>query len=668
MKKIFEAILTFFVLVIIAIPTIAVNVKIENGTIDSDQCEYVSGEIIVKFKDGLENNEVSKINSRCELSVISSSKFAGFQRLKIPQEKTVFEIIDILKQNPNVEYVEPNFIAHANLIPNDPYYNYQWHLHDLSQGGINMEPAWGITTGSGAVVAIIDTGIRVGSDLSNTCFVPGYDFVNNDNNPIDDNGHGTHVAGTVSQSTNNNNGVAGVAFGACLMPVKVLNAQGSGTYAAIVDGIYFAVNNGAKIISMSLGGSSGSQALLDALAYAYNNGVTCIAASGNNGQNGVLYPAAYNAYVIAVGATQYDKTRAPYSNYGSSLDVMAPGGNTNVDQNGDGYGDGVLQQTFKLSGSTVQWGYYFYQGTSMATPHVSGVAALLYSNGVTTPDGIRNTLQSTAIDLGATGWDIYYGYGLINAYNALLYNPGNSPPTCTLTANPNSGIVPFTTTFSMIASDSDGTITSWKLDVNNDGTADYSGNGNPPASQVHTYNNQGTFAAKLTVWDDDNAIGSDTEIITVTSSEIIEFSDSFENGQWNGKWVEDSQNDWFTSTQRKTDGSYSAEVDGRAIDATLTMLNAIDLSGITSATLTYSWFIESNWDSGEYIALDMYNGISWTEVKRLRGNVDTENIWHHETIDLSDYLVNGFKIRFRAKVSDSTEDGNIDNVKIIHQS
>jgi len=368
---------------------------------------------------------------------------------------------------------------------------------------------------SGAVVAIIDTGIRVGSDLSGTSFVPGYDFVNNDNNPIDDNGHGTHVAGTVAQSTNNGIGVAGVAFCASLMPVKVLNAQGSGSYSTIANGIYYAVDHGANIISMSLGGTYSSQTLQNAVAYAYNHGVTCIAAAGNNGKNGVSYPAAYDAYVIAVGATQYDKTRAPYSNYGSSLDVMAPGGNTNVDQNGDGYPDGVLQQTFTMQGSNVLWGYYFYQGTSMATPHVSGVAALLYAKGVTSPDSIRNVIQSTAIDLGSPGWDMYYGYGLVNAYNALTYTSGNNPPTCTLTANPTSGDAPLTTTFSMSASDSDGTIIFWELDVNNDGTAEYYGNGNPPSTQTHTYIVSGVYTAKLSVWDEDNATVFDTVIITV---------------------------------------------------------------------------------------------------------------------------------------------------------
>ena len=535
MKKIFWAISICVMLILVTIPTFVVNAKTDYDIIQYNDSEFVSGEIIVKFKNGVGNNEISKVNSKYGLSVISSSKSAGFQRLKIPKGKTVLEIVDILNKNPNVEYAEPNFIVHAEMTPTDPYYSYQWHLHGLSQGGINMEAAWDITSGSGVVVAIIDTGIRVGSDLSSTSFVSGYDFVNNDNDPIDDNGHGTHVAGTVAQSTNNGIGVAGVAFSASLMPVKVLNSHGSGTYTAVANGIYYAVDHGANIISMSLGGSSSSQTLQNALAYAYDNGVTCVAAAGNDGHNGVSYPAAYDAYVIAVGATRYDKTRAWYSNYGSSLDVVAPGGDTSIDQNGDGYADGVLQQTFVLRRGKPQWGYYFYQGTSMATPHVSGVAALLYAKGVTSPDNIRNVLQSTAVDLGAPDWDIYYGYGLINAYDALTYIPGNSPPTCTLSADPTSGDVSLFTTFSMSASDSDGTIESWELDVDNDGNAEYFGNDTLPASQIHTYSTSGVFTAKLTVWDDDGATGSRTVTITVNPPNSPPNTPIIPSGKTNGR-------------------------------------------------------------------------------------------------------------------------------------
>jgi len=560
---------------------------------------YVPNEIILKLKEGASEKDISAIAKFGEMK----SMCHHIEKLKVSNGRMDM-VLSALKKNPMVEYAEPNYIAQAFMVPNDPYYGYQWNFHGVDEGGIDMEPAWDVATGDGAIVAVIDTGIRVGSDLANTKFVQGYDFVNDDNDPTDDNGHGTHVAGTIAQSTNNNEGVAGVAFNTYLMPVKVLDSRGSGTYDDIVSGIYYAVDNGANIISMSLGGSSGSTALEDALAYAYSKGVTVIAAAGNDGTNVISYPAAYDAYVIAVGATQYDKTLAPYSNYGTSLDVVAPGGNTDVDQNGDGYGDGILQQTFTLRGINVNWGYYFYQGTSMATPHVSGVAALVYSLGVTSPDDIRNILQSTAIDLGDPGWDEYYGYGLINAYAAVQAaggTPTNQPPTCTLSANPTSGEAPLTVTFSMSASDSDGAIASWELDVDSDGTAEYSGSGEPPATQDYTYNNAGTYTAKLTVWDDAGASSSDTADITVTSPPSPSASMYVWDISWSVSYKGPNADLAFTTTVRwDSDGDGVAEatdevVSDATVYATLTNLDTGD-----------SWSFSGTTDANGQVTFDVF--------------------------------------------------------------
>ncbi|OYT63439.1 alkaline serine protease [Methanosarcinales archaeon ex4572_44] len=387
--------------------------------------EYVPGEILVKFKpyvgEGAVNALISEQGSSVESTLLSGTKI-----IQIPAGKTVDEMVSIHESLAEVEYAEPNFIVHALMVPDDPYYSYQWHLHGFDQGGINMEPAWEISTGSSAVVAVIDTGVAYedydiycqASDLAGTTFVQGYDYVNSDSHPNDDHRHGTHVAGTIAQTTNNLEGVAGVAFDCSIMPVKVLNATGYGTTAMIANAIYYATDNGADIISMSLGAPA-SSTMEDAVMYAYNHGVTVIAAAGNEylKGNAPCYPAAYDDYVIAVGATRYDKTRSYYSNTGSYLDLVAPGGDTTVDQNSDGYDDGVLQQTF--SGDPCTFDYWFLQGTSMATPHVSGVAALLIADGVTGPDNIRNALESTAHDLGDPGWDEEYGWGLVDAEAAL---------------------------------------------------------------------------------------------------------------------------------------------------------------------------------------------------------------------------------------------------------
>ena len=391
--------------------------------------KWVSSEIIVKFRNGLPKERIDRINQQYGTAVLSTSPFAGFKRLKVPVGKAAEQMVGVYKREPDVEYAELNHYAYALFEPNDPVYSYQWHFNDAT-AGINIEPAWDITTGDpNVIVAVLDTGVayedytafKQAPDLANTLFVPGYDFANNDEHSNDDDGHGTHVTGTLAQSTNNSLGTAGIAFNCSIMPVKVLSKRGTGTYTDISDGVYFAADNGADIINMSLGGVSDSNTLRSAVAYAYEQGVTIVCAAGNEYQQGNLpvYPAAYDEYCIAVGATRFDRTRAYYSNTGSYLDLAAPGGDLNVDQNGDDYGDGILQQSFGKNPK--DWGYWFYQGTSMAAPHVSGVAALLISTGVTGPDAIREALQNTARDLGPPGWDQAYGWGLVDAYAALNY-------------------------------------------------------------------------------------------------------------------------------------------------------------------------------------------------------------------------------------------------------
>src|SRR3989338_9139149 len=374
------------------------------------------------------------------------AKFKGDKKariLSLPAGRLVGDAVREYRSLKNVQFAEPNYIARALLTPNDPYFVYQWHLDNPVHGGINSKTAWNTSSGSGAIVAIVDTGIAYENytapngkkyykapDLSGTCFVAGYDYIENDTHPNDNNSHGTHVAGTVAQSTNNSSGVAGVAYSSFLMPVKVLDRNGSGSYAQVADRIRFAADNGAHVINLSLGGSASSQTLEDAVAYAYNKGVTIVAASGNDGSSAVSYPAAYDDYVIAVGATRYDETRAGYSNYGASLDIVAPGGDTSVDQNSDGYVDGVLQNTFNPNTkNTGSFGYWFFQGTSMATPHAAGVAALVIGNSnAQTPHQVRAALQETADDLGALSRDDTYGWGLVNAAAALSWSAGPPPP------------------------------------------------------------------------------------------------------------------------------------------------------------------------------------------------------------------------------------------------
>lgn len=396
--------------------------------------KYIPGEIVVKFKDEVAEKQVSLINYKYKTSTVYTSPYAGFKVIKIPPGKKVIEMVELYRKNPLVDYAEPNYIVRAYWIPDDPYYRCQWHLQQ-----INMPSAWEINQGGDPdiIVAVLDTGVAYedygpyikAPDLAGTHFVAGYDFVNDDPHPNDDNGHGTHVTGTIAQTTNNNKGTAGIAFNCSIMPVKVLDSNGEGTISQLAEGIYYAVDNGAKVINLSLGSSEHSETVYNAVKYAYEHNVVIVAAAGNDSSPSVSYPAAYDE-CIAVGAVGYDKTLAWYSNYGTGLELVAPGGDTFVDQNNDGFPDGVLQQTF-LNNDPTNFPDLpvALRGTSMAAPHVTGVVALMISSGIEGVENIRNILHLTAEDLGDPGYDSTYGYGLIDAAAALelISPPTNSP-------------------------------------------------------------------------------------------------------------------------------------------------------------------------------------------------------------------------------------------------
>ncbi|MBD2593058.1 peptidase S8 [Nostoc spongiaeforme FACHB-130] len=296
---------------------------------------------------------------------------------------------------PQNKEVKPSLIG-----PNDPYYSKQWNLHK-----IGIEGAWTETKGSGITVAVIDTGVTQVRDLKETKFVKGYDFVNDREQATDDNGHGTHVAGTVAQATNNQYGVAGVAYQASLMPLKVLNEYGGGTVADIAEAIKFAADKGADVINMSLGGGGESQLMKDAIDYAHRKGVVIIAAAGNESANGASYPARY-PYVIGVSAFGPEGEKADYSNYGAGVDISAPGGSDTGK---------ILQETINENGESEFLGL---QGTSMAAPHVAGVAALIKAKGIENPDDILKVLKQSARVIQDDGLN-YYGAGQLNAEAAV---------------------------------------------------------------------------------------------------------------------------------------------------------------------------------------------------------------------------------------------------------
>jgi serine protease len=346
-------------------------------------------------------------------------------------------VIDALSKRPEVEIAEPDSImqldpteeaieapaepAHEGF-PNDPQYKYQWHLRQ-----IGMPEAWKLADGNGVVVAVLDTGVAYEDykqfhrlpDLAGLTFVDPYDFVANTSHANDDHGHGSHVTGTIAQATNNGIGVAGVALNVKIMPLKVLAGNGSGSVAGIADAIRYAADHGAKVINMSLGGAFPSRVLKKAVEYAHAKGVTVVCAAGNESRGKVGYPAAYPG-AVAVSATQYDENVTFYSNYGKDIDIAAPGGNTREDKNGDGMPDGVLQNTIEI-GNPAKDGYFTYMGTSMASPHAAGVAALVVGEGVTDPDMVEQIMKDTARKPSDQKYTTdRYGAGIIDAPKAIL--------------------------------------------------------------------------------------------------------------------------------------------------------------------------------------------------------------------------------------------------------
>jgi len=307
--------------------------------------------------------------------------------------------------------------------------------HAPSNYGIDAPSAWSFSQGEGVTVALLDTGCAyadyagyyLAPDLAAAQIRPGWDFVNNDGYPNDDNGHGTHVATTLVSPVNDGIGIAGVAPGCTIMPIKVLGPDASGSYENIAGGIRYAADQGAQIINLSLTGTEPSAILQDAVQYAAAKGCLIVAAAGNESRYGVGYPARF-PQCIAVGATRFDGRLADYSDRGSGLTLVAPGGDTTLDQNGDGYPDGILAQTFDPQKGYDSFGYYFYAGTSMAAPQVSGVAALaLSANPHLSAGALRQELLSSATHLGGRGWNPTYGYGLVNAMAAVQYAMSGGP-------------------------------------------------------------------------------------------------------------------------------------------------------------------------------------------------------------------------------------------------
>jgi thermitase len=402
--------------------------------------EIEAGEILVKFKSGASTSSVDGALWQQRSFKKKTLYGTDVQLWEVPDGEEL-ALVEQLNADPAVEYAEPNYVYHAigaelaaeEVTPNDPYYGNQWALTIVQSPG-----AWKFTTGSAdVIIAILDTGVDQGHPDLASKLVDGYDFVDDDDDPSDANGHGTHVSGIAAAATNNATGIAGMSWNTRIMPVRVLNSQGNGTNADITSGIYWAFEHGARILSMSLGGSTYSQAMQDAVTAAHAAGGLVIASMGNCRQTGpgcpqanpTNFPAAY-ANVMAVAATGPTDAIAPYSQYGDHCDISAPGGS--MTRLHDPKGIYSTMPTYPVYMNTA-FGYYmnydYVHGTSQATPYVAGLAALIWATDLTrTPDQVRKIIEDTATDLGPEGWDPDYGYGRINAQAALQAVAPPLPP------------------------------------------------------------------------------------------------------------------------------------------------------------------------------------------------------------------------------------------------
>jgi serine protease len=396
----------------------------------------VPGEVIVHYRGGADSASAG------------TALPGGSKRLEIPDGESVPDAIAELRRDPRVEYAGPNYVARASALqPDDPGFAQQWNF--WGPFGINMPDAWSLARlrnapgGKGAVVAVLDTGVayrdvgrfRRAPDLRR--FARGYDFVDLDRRPLDLNGHGTHVAGTIAEATNNGIGAAGIAYRARIMPVRALDATGAGSAVTVASGIRYAVRHHADVINMSLEFSPQVRAsdipdLIAAIRYARRHRVVVTSVAGNEAGPIVPYPARAKG-VIAVAATTESGCQAEYSNASDDVDVAAPGGGDDATPATDDAwglahcrpevpGRSIYQETFSgtLSRFGLPSGYY---GTSMAAPHVAGLAALLIASGRVgshpRPVSVERHIEATARDLGPPGFDVHYGHGLIDAAAAL---------------------------------------------------------------------------------------------------------------------------------------------------------------------------------------------------------------------------------------------------------
>jgi subtilisin family serine protease len=390
---------------------------------------FVPGQLVVKLaansKAAASINDFMSSRYGDQIKSVRREKNFAYLLVETYPETDLAEFKKRLAAEKWVQDVSFNYLAAKNAtIPNEQFFSYQYallnsgqvfypekNLRGTSGSDIKATEGWSWSTGSsGTIIAIIDTGIALAHEDLKNKILPGYDFVNDDADPQDDNGHGTLVASLAAAETNNGIGIAGVAWNASLLPVKVLDSQGNGNYLTIAAGIKYAADQGAKVLNLSLGGNSDSFILKDACQYAYDKGCSLVAASGDSGSDAVQFPAAYDSLCTAVGACDANDVLATFSNRGPQIDVVAPG-------------VWVFGALYDPARPTELRSYAWANGTSLAAAHVSGAVALLVSyKPQLTNQQIMAIIKYTADDVNRSqkpGVDTDMGYGRINLQTLL---------------------------------------------------------------------------------------------------------------------------------------------------------------------------------------------------------------------------------------------------------
>lgn len=417
--------------------------------------------------------------------------------------KAAEKALEAIAKHKNVEYVEPDFTATALNTANDPQFTSgnQWALQKIA-----APLAWNTTVGSSnVIVAVIDSGVTATHpDLAGKV-LPGYDFINNDADATDDNGHGTAVAGLIGAATNNGIGMAGVSWNSMILPVKALGADGNGSYSAISNAIIWAADRGARVINLSLGGTAASTTLQNAVNYAWNRNCVVIAAAGNSGNDIPQYPGACNN-VVAVSATNSSDVRPSWSNFGSYVDISAPGVNVLTLQGANSYSN--------------------WNGTSFSSPITAGVVALMASaNSSLNNAALVNTLLANADDIGTAGYDVYYGNGRVNANRAVQAALGavlvdTTAPSVSITSPANGSTVAGTINVNLSSSDNVG-VTRTELFIN----GSLFGSSTSAAASFSwntTAFADGVYSLEARAYDAANNIGSRTVSVTVQNAVIVD--------------------------------------------------------------------------------------------------------------------------------------------------